>query len=109
MKTRHVFALTALLTLAAAACDKSSEPAAHASTASTGAPSAPSAEGRVIEISATNEGYSPKVVEAKKGEKLVLRFTRKTKSGCLEQVVFPEQNIKKDLPIDKPVDIAITA
>jgi plastocyanin domain-containing protein len=66
-------------------------------------------EGRRIDITASNEGYSPATIEAKQGESLVLRFTRTTKSECLAQVVFPDQKITKELPLNKPVEVAIKA
>ena len=108
MKHLTVFALALAATLGAA-CGKSQEPAAQAATASAAPALPPAGEGRLVEITATNDGYKPKVVEAKQGEKLILRFTRKTPSGCLAEIVFPGLNIKKDLPVDKPVDIAVTA
>ena len=66
-------------------------------------------EGRRVDITAGPEGYSPSTIEAKKGESLVLRFTRTTKSDCLGQVVFPELKITKDLPLNTPVEIGIKA
>lgn len=103
MKSR--LAIAAVLFAAFAGCSKPSEGASGAPAGS----AAPAANGRVIEVEATNEGYKPSSIEAKTGEDLVLRFTRKTKSECLAQIVFPEQKIKKDLPLDKPVDVAIKA
>lgn len=74
-----------------------------------GSSAAPALEGRRIEIVAGPEGYTPATVEAKQGEALVLRFTRTTKSDCLAQVVFPDQKIKKDLPLNTPVEVGIKA
>ena len=45
----------------------------------------------------------------KKGETVVLRFTRKTKSECLSQVKIPKLDVTKDLPMDKPVEIVVKA
>jgi plastocyanin domain-containing protein len=69
----------------------------------------PALEGRRVDITASSAGYSPSTIEAKKGESLVLRFTRTTKSECLSQVVFPGLQITKDLPLDTPVEIAVKA
>ena len=52
----------------------------------------------LLDITATTEGYSPASVDVKKGEAVVLVFTRTTKADCLAQVVIPDLNIKKDLP-----------
>jgi plastocyanin domain-containing protein len=105
MKRSLAPAALAALALLAAACSKPSEasPAAPAGT------DAPATEGRRVEITASNEGYTPSTIEAKAGESLVLRFTRTTKSECLAQVVFPDLKITKDLPMNTPVEIAIKA
>jgi cupredoxin-like protein len=114
MKLLHASALAALALLAAA-CSKPSEasPAGPVGTdapvTAGGTPAPPAAEGRRVEITASNEGYTPSTIEAKAGESLVLRFTRTTKSECLAQVVFPDLKITKDLPMNTPVEIAIKA
>lgn len=107
MKSRlfHGLAALAAVTLATA-CGKSGEPTAEAAPA---ASAAPVANGRLVEINASNEGYKPSTIEAKKGETLVLRFTRTTPSECLAQIVFPDLKITKDLPINKPVDVSVKA
>lgn len=112
MKLRS--ALLAALALAAvtASCSKPSDArpeGAPAATSHQGSAPAPALEGRRVDITAGPEGYSPSTIEAKKGESLVLRFTRTTKSDCLAQVVFPEQKITKDLPLNTPVEIGIKA
>lgn len=89
-----------------AACDRASEPAS-AATASPLVPSAPAA-GRVIEIEANDSGFVPSTVEAKRGEPIVLRFKRTTKSECLKAVQLPELKIAKDLPMNVAVDIPLT-
>ena len=37
-----------------------------------------------------------------------IEFTRTTDEGCGQQLVFPEQNIKKDLPLNQPVAVDLT-
>ena len=104
------------------ACE-STPPTATASTATAGttattapAPTSPApartvspVQGRLVEIAATNDGFSPKTVTAKKGETLTLRFKRTTKSDCLSSIEFPSLGVKKDLPLDEPVDVVLTA
>ena len=97
------------MSLFASACNKgTAEGGAAASEASASPTAAAAPVGRLVPISVTNEGYSPKTIDAKKGETLTLRFTRTTKSDCLKAVAIPELKIQKDLPVDAPVDITIT-
>jgi len=104
------------------ACDKKvQEPGAHqrggghAAAAATGPAGAdqdrpkPAAEGRRVAIDVGDSAYEPARVPAKKGERLTLVFTRTSKSACGEVVMFPEQGIKKRLPLMEPVEIGLTA
>lgn len=43
-------------------------------------------------------GYSPSVVQAKRGEKLRLVFDRRDNSSCSEEVVIPDFNVRTFLP-----------
>jgi plastocyanin len=90
-----------------AACSKPSEASAQASTNTATVAQTSNAVGRRIPITATAEGYSPASVDVKKGEAVVLVFTRTTKADCLAQVVIPDLNIKKDLPQNTPVEIPV--
>jgi plastocyanin domain-containing protein len=110
MKTRvNPVAALALASVVAAlaACNRPGD--TRSEGVATAATSAPALDGRRIDITAGPEGYSPATIEAKQGESLVLRFTRTTKSECLAQVVFPEQKITKDLPLNSPVEVGIKA
>jgi plastocyanin domain-containing protein len=104
MKLRATVLAALALAAFSTSCNKPSDGRSEAA-----AQSAPALEGRRIEITAGPEGYKPSAIEAKKGESLVLRFTRTTKGECLAQVEFPEQKIKKDLPLNTPVEIGIKA
>jgi plastocyanin domain-containing protein len=86
------------------ACDK---PAPGATPSASAAVAEPPLEGRRIEIKATNEGYAPAKIDVKKGEAVVLRFIRETKSECLAEVQIPSLKIKKPLPMNTPVEIGI--
>jgi plastocyanin domain-containing protein len=106
-RPRNIHGLFALALASAAclaeACSKPSEQAAQAAQSS-----ATPAAGRRIPINAGAEGYVPATVEAKKGEPVVLVFTRTTKSDCLAEVMIPDLNIKKPLPLNTPVEIPVT-
>ncbi|MEP7119491.1 MAG: cupredoxin domain-containing protein [Byssovorax sp.] len=90
-----------------AACSKPSEATAQASTNTATVAQTSTVVGRRIPVTATVEGYSPATVDVKKGEQVVLVFTRTTKADCLAQVVIPDLNIKKDLPQNTPVEIPV--
>ncbi len=97
----------ALALVATTACTQAGDAKPNPSSAASA--TAPALEGRRVDITAGAEGYSPSTVEAKKGESLVLRFTRTTKSDCLAKVVFPGLKITRDLPLNTPVEIAVKA
>jgi len=59
-------------------------------------------------VTVTEKGYSPARVDATAGKPLTLVFTRTTDKGCGGTLVFPAHNIKKDLPLNKAVEVTIT-
>lgn len=65
-------------------------------------PSAP------ISIAVDGTGYHPPAVNAPAGKPTVLVFTRTSDQGCGQQLVFPSLNIRKDLPLNKPVRVEFT-
>lgn len=83
----------AFLTLAA--CNKKSD-------------AAPSDGRPTIKVSVDAAGYHPSEAKAKAGKPVRIEFTRTTDEGCGQQLVFPEQNIKKDLPLNQPVAVDLT-
>lgn len=62
---------------------------------------------RVVEIAVTKEGF-PAQVKVRKGEAIKLVITRKVKVTCVTEVVLAGTGIKKDLPLDKAVEIEFT-
>ncbi len=53
-------------------------------------------------------GYTPNTISIPQGKTTTLTFTRKDPSSCLEEVVLPDFNIRKSLPLNKSVSIALT-
>src|SRR6266540_3530251 len=53
-------------------------------------------------------GYSPNTISIPKGKTTTLNFLRKDPNSCLEEVVLPNFKIRKFLPLNKKVNIAIT-
>lgn len=88
--------LSTALTVGAAGCSKKANGAA-----------ASSQPARVVAITASNNGFAPLKVEVKKGQSLTLRFTRTSDETCAKKVVFPDLGIKKDLPLNKAVDVPV--
>ena len=43
-------------------------------------------------------GYSPAVVQARRGQPLRLRFNRQETAACSDVVVFPDFGVRRDLP-----------
>src|SRR5687767_9761529 len=91
MPLRPITFVIALLALSA--CDKK-------------AASGPAGPG-VVNVTADDKGFTPSSVTFKKGEKASLVFTRTSDDTCATEVVFPDLNIKKDLPKGKPVTIDV--
>ena len=79
-----------------------------------GAPHAPPLKGpprpRRIEIAVTEDGFTPKGVTVKKGERVLLVFTRKAERSCAKKVIVyldDDKTIEKDLPLGRPVEIRV--
>ena len=89
------------------ACDKTKKSSSSA-LPSTPVASAPVPAGaRVVAVTASEQGYSPSTIAAKRGETLILRFTRTTPSECLKVIAIPELNIKQELPVNVAVDVPV--
>lgn len=81
-----------------------SEPAPAVPTAPVSASGMP-----VKEIAVTERGYEPNRVEVEAGKPVVLRFTRKTSETCGEAVVVEGDPVSHMLPVNRPVDVKVTA
>ena len=53
-------------------------------------------------------GYQPEVISIPKGKTTKLNFLRKDPSSCLEEVVLGDFKIRRTLPLNQTVTIAIT-
>ncbi|CAN5914284.1 hypothetical protein BH11MYX4_BH11MYX4_02180 [soil metagenome] len=86
-------------------CDKKAETRAEPATSA--APVAAPASGGTTAITVDSDGFKPNAVKLKKGAPATLVFTRTTDETCATEVVFPQLDIKKELPKGKPVSITI--
>ena len=83
---------------ALAGCDKKGTTGGSAGAESTGGP---------IAITADDKGFKPSSVKLKKGVPATLVFTRTSDDTCATEVVFPQLDIKKDLPKGQAVSINV--
>lgn len=90
---------------AAAACSKSSDKPTTGGTTAT-----VPADATHIAIKVTENGFEPAKVPIKKGVATTLVFTRTTDATCAKAVVIPvgDHKITKDLPLNQPVEVAVT-
>lgn len=58
-------------------------------------------------VKVTDEGFEPKIIEAKAGTDLILNITRVTDSTCATDIQIPAKKIKKPLPLNKTVQISL--
>jgi plastocyanin domain-containing protein len=99
--------VVAIACVAPLGCDKKQDPAPAPGAVERSA-SVPVAVGaRAVAIAVDGKGFSPRSVDVKKGEKTQLVFTRTSDETCAKEVVFPELNVKKELPLNTPVAIDV--
>ena len=63
---------------------------------------------REISVTVEKMSYAPDSVTVSPNESLKFIFTRVSESRCGEEIVFPDYGIKKTLPLNQPVEVAIT-
>jgi plastocyanin domain-containing protein len=63
---------------------------------------------RQIAIEVGADGFKPSSVDVKPNEPIELVFTRKAEKTCATEVSVPSLKIKKPLPLNEPVSIALT-
>lgn len=81
--------------------------AAMSSLACTSPAAAPVAPARIA-ITVDENGYTPSEVQAQAGQPLTLVFTRVSDKGCGETLVFPDRDLRRDLPLNTAVVVDLT-
>jgi plastocyanin domain-containing protein len=64
-----------------------------------------------IDVTVTEDGFSPKRLTVKKGEPVTLVFTRRTDRTCAKDVVIyvdDTNTISRKLPLNQPVEVTVT-
>ena len=77
------------------------------SLACTSPAAAPKAPTRVA-ITVNEDGYAPAAVQAEAGQPLTLVFTRVSDKGCGETLVFPDRDLRRELPLNTAVAVELT-
>ena len=72
------------------------------------APKPVAAGTRSIEMKVTEDGFQPGNVTLKKGEPVKFIVTRVTDATCATELLIADTDIKAELPLNKPVEIAWT-
>lgn len=62
---------------------------------------------KIIELTVGKSGFEPKEINVKPGTNVTLKVTRKTDVTCSKAIQVPAKKIEKDLPLNKPVMIAL--
>jgi plastocyanin domain-containing protein len=101
----------ASVAFSAVACSRAERAAAAPPETHESSPATPAAEregtGKVVKIAVDGNGFTPTSVTVKKGEPVMLEFTRLTDKTCATSVTLSELNISKDLPLNQPVEIRV--
>ncbi len=93
---------TVLFLVLAFGCKRAPEPAPAAKPVAS-----IEVKGHRVDITANANGFKPNNVTIKQGEPTTLVFTRTTEETCATAVVFPEINLKKDLPLNQQVAVEV--
>ncbi len=101
---KYTVMISLVASLSAGACKKTeAPPSVPRAAAEVAAP----ADGRVA-IAVDGDGYHPATIRSAAGRQLTLVFTRTTDETCGQQLVFPTLNIRRDLPLNRAVEVPVT-
>ena len=81
--------------------------AAAASCQKPTAPTQTSPAGGRIAVTVDGQGYHPSTFSFPAGRPATIVFTRTSDDGCGQQLVFPSLNIRRDLPLNEPVEVTV--
>jgi len=60
-----------------------------------------------FQLAVTDTGFAPSTITIPAGKPATLVVTRKTDQTCAKEIVFPDQGIRKALPLNEAVEIAL--
>lgn len=59
----------------------------------------------IVELQVTDSGFEPKSIDVKPGSTVKLKIVRKVEATCATDISIPSKKIKKELPLNKVVEV----
>jgi len=69
---------------------------------------APDQAVQTAKVVINTHGFEPASLDLKANQPAKITFLRQTNDTCATEVVFPDYKIKKELPLNQPVDVEFT-
>jgi plastocyanin domain-containing protein len=69
--------------------------------------SGPDTSGKVVEMKITSKGFEPGTLPVEAGIPITLKVTRETDQTCAKDIAVPKLNVKKEIPLNKPVYVEL--
>jgi len=66
------------------------------------------AAARRVRVTVTETGYDPGSIQAEAGKAITIVFKRVSDAGCGQEIVFPQHNIRRALPLNQDVEVTLT-
>ena len=59
-------------------------------------------------VALTENGYEPASLRLRRGVPYRVTFVRRVSAGCAQEVMLPDHQIKRELPLNEPVTVEFT-
>ncbi|HLM01296.1 MAG TPA: cupredoxin domain-containing protein [Pyrinomonadaceae bacterium] len=63
---------------------------------------------KTVRVNISQQGYAPASIRLRKGQTVRLVFYRADANNCGDELVFPALNIRREIPVRKPVVVTLT-
>lgn len=74
----------------------------------TGAKTQNASKAQSVKVELGENGYQPRSFTLKKGVPARVTFVRRIEETCGKEIAIPAYNIRRDLPLNKPVTVEFT-
>jgi plastocyanin domain-containing protein len=61
-----------------------------------------------VAVTVDGQGFHPDAISVTAGQPVTVVFTRTTDQTCATEVVFPSLHLRRPLPLNQPVEVALT-